>query len=205
MQQYLFAFESPVQFPTTTPTPALAPCPNGISGWLHSPPHKPGLNITESNDFKTAIDGLLAVVVPGFTPFPCQEQGSTEAELAPLLWHSCKVTEMNQFLFLMDCENCMCPRASETEISIAQGNAASKRIHFSFLAAGGRKSCCIHGPLSSQLNQSLMSLLLARAQTGPGSLGDAHPCLKASRDLPNSSPALTAPHGNSVTILDLNS
>lgn len=173
--------------------------------WLHSPPHKPGLNITESNDFKTAIDGLLAVVVPAFNPFPCQEQGSAEAEQTPPLRPSWKVAAMNRLLFLTDCENRVCPRASETEISIAQGNTASKHIHFSFLAAGGGKSCCIRGPLCSQLNQSLTALLLARAQTGPGSLGGAHRCLEASRGLPNSSPALTAPKGNSMIILDLNS
>lgn len=87
--------------------------------WLHSPPHKPGLNIAESNDFTTAIDGLLDVVVLAFNPFPCQEQGRAEAEQAPLLRHLCKVTEMKQFLFLTDSENCMCPKASESEISIA--------------------------------------------------------------------------------------
>jgi len=140
----------------------------------------------------------------GFNPFPWQEQGSAEAEQAPLLRHSCKVTEMNRFLFLTDCENCMCPRASETEISIAQGSTDSKRIHFSFLSAGGRKSCCICGLLSSQRNQPLTSLLLAKARTGSGSLGDVHPHLMASRELPNSSPALTAQHGNSIAILDLN-
>lgn len=85
-QQYLFAFESPVPVPSPPTSPPSPPILMAFQAvWLHSPPHKPGLDITESNDFKTAIDVLLASVVPAVNPFPSQEQGSAAAEHALLL------------------------------------------------------------------------------------------------------------------------
>lgn len=101
---------------------------------------------------------------------------STGAERVPLSQCSCTVTEMSWFLFLTDCEDCLHPRALEPEISIAQGNTASKHIHFSFLVTGGRKTCCVHRSVFPPcLVQSLMSLLSARARAGLGSPGGVHP------------------------------
>lgn len=131
----------------------------------------------------------------GFNPFPLQQRGfasSVPRQNEPCCYGARAVAEMNRFLFLTDCENCLCPRASETEISIAQGNTASKHIHFSFLAAGVRKACCVRRSLSSQLVHSLMSLLLARAWTEPGCLRGAQPHQKTSRHLINSAQALKA-------------